>query len=140
MTPVLRVVLVVVSILTTAMIMQKIRKSKVRIEDSIFWMAFSFMLIIFSIFPQVADILSDLAGTYSTSNFIFLFVIFILVVKIFRMTIKISQMETKIKELAQKIALDENCREEMERGTLQRTQGVPSYEHFEKQDCKAAEK
>ena len=39
MTPTLRVVLIVVSILTTFMIMRKIRQSKLQIEDSIFWLA-----------------------------------------------------------------------------------------------------
>ena len=38
MTPTLRVVLIVVSILTTFMIMRKIRQSKLQIEDSIFCM------------------------------------------------------------------------------------------------------
>ena len=52
MTPTLRVVLIVVSILTTFMIMRKIRQSKLQIEDSIFWLGFSSILIVFSIFDQ----------------------------------------------------------------------------------------
>ena len=50
MTPTLRVVLIVVSILTTFMIMRKIRQSKLQIEDSIFWLGFSSILIVFSSF------------------------------------------------------------------------------------------
>ena len=103
MTPTLRVVLIVVSILTTFMIMRKIRQSKLQIEDSIFWLGFSSILIVFSIFPE-------LAGTYTTANFIYLAVIFLLIVKMFHMSIKQSQLETKVKDLAQKIALDENER------------------------------
>ena len=52
-------------------------------------------------------LLAELAGTYSTSNFIFLFVIFLLIVKLFHMTIKQSQMETRLRELVQKMAIDE---------------------------------
>ena len=103
MTPTLRVVLIVVSILTTFMIMRKIRQSKLQIEDSIFWLGFSSILIVFSIFPGLPDLLAELAGTYTTANFIYLAVIFLLIVKQ-------SQLETKIKDLAQKIALDENER------------------------------
>ena len=106
MTPTLRVVLIVVSILTTFMIMRKIRQ----IEDSIFWLGFSSILIVFSIFPGLPDLLAELAGTYTTANFIYLAVIFLLIVKMFHMSIKQSQLETKIKDLAQKIALDENER------------------------------
>ena len=110
MTPTLRVVLIVVSILTTFMIMRKIRQSKLQIEDSIFWLGFSSILIVFSIFPGLPDLLAKLAGTYTTANFIYLAVIFLLIVKMFHMSIKQSQLETKIKDLAQKIALDENER------------------------------
>lgn len=109
MTPTLRVVLIVVSILTTFMIMRKIRQSKLQIEDSIFWLGFSSILIVFSIFPG-CRILAELAGTYTTANFIYLAVIFLLIVKMFHMSIKQSQLETKVKDLAQKIALDENER------------------------------
>ena len=106
MTPTLRVVLIVVSILTTFMIMRKIRQSKLQI----FWLGFSSILIVFSIFPGLPDLLAELAGTYTTANFIYLAVIFLLIVKMFHMSIKQSQLETKIKDLAQKIALDENER------------------------------
>ena len=98
------------SILTTFMIMRKIRQSKLQIEDSIFWLGFSSILIVFSIFPGLPDLLAELAGTYTTANFIYLAVIFLLIVKMFHMSIKQSQLETKIKDLAQKIALDENER------------------------------
>ena len=81
MTPTLRVVLIVVSILTTFMIMRKIRQSKLQIEDSIFWLGFSSILIVFSIFPGLPDLLAELAGTYTTANFIYLAVIFLLIVK-----------------------------------------------------------
>ena len=110
MTPTLRVVLIVVSILTTFMIMRKIRQSKLQIEDSIFWLGFSSILIVFSIFPGLPDLLAELAGTYTTANCLYLSVIFLLIVKMFHMSIKQSQLETKIKDLAQKIALDENER------------------------------
>lgn len=112
MTMMLRLVLIVVSVATTLLIMRKIRQSKMKIEDSVFWIGFLFLLILFSIFPQIAYVLSDLAGTQAPVNFIFLFVIFLLMVRMFRMTVKISQLETKVKELAQKMAIDEKLKKE----------------------------
>lgn len=108
MTPTLRIVLIIVSIMTTVMIMRKIRQSKLQIEDSIFWIGFSFILIVFSVFPKIPDLLAKIAGTYTTANFIYLAVIFLLIVKMFHMSLKQSQLETKLKDLAQKIALEEN--------------------------------
>ena len=106
MTVKLRCVLIVVSILLTFFVLKKIRQSKVKIEDSIFWVMFALMMVVFSIFPGLADILSDFVGTYSTSNFIFMFVIFILLVKVFFLSLKISQLESRVTELIQQLALD----------------------------------
>ena len=106
MTVILRCVLIVVSILLTFFVLKKIRQSKVKIEDSIFWVMFALMVVVFSIFPGLADILSDFVGTYSTSNFIFMFVIFILLVKVFFLSLKISQLESRVTELIQQLALD----------------------------------
>ena len=98
MTVILRWVLIIVSILLTFFVLRKIRQSKVKIEDSIFWVMFALMMVVFSIFPGLADILSDFVGTYSTSNFIFMFVFFL--------SLKISQMESRVTELIQQMALD----------------------------------
>lgn len=107
MTMMLRVSLIAASLVTTAIIMNKIRKSKVQIEDSIFWVLFSGVLLLFSVFPQVAYLLSNLVGTQAPSNFIFMLVIFLLLIKVFSMTVRISQLEAKLRELVQRMALDE---------------------------------
>lgn len=111
MTLTLRIVLITVSILTTILIMRRIRHSKLQIEDSIFWIGFSSILILFSLFPKLPDVLARLAGTYTTANFIYLAVIFLLILKMFHMSIKMSQLETRVKELVQEMALETNQRE-----------------------------
>ena len=104
MTVTLRIALILVSVGTLFLMMRKIRQSKVQIENAIFWIILALVLVVFSIFPSVADFASRLVGIYATTNFLFVFAIFVLIVKIFYMTIHISQLETKIKELAQQIA------------------------------------
>lgn len=111
MTTTLRIVLIAASILTTILIMRRIRQSKLQIEDSIFWIGFSSILILFSLFPGIPDLLARMAGTYTTANFIYLAVIFLLIVKMFHMSIKMSQLETRVKELVQEMALEGNKRE-----------------------------
>ncbi len=111
MTVALRGVLICVSILLTCYVFRKIRHSKMKIEDSIFWVMFSLLLVVFSVFPWVADLLSRTVGTYSTANFIFTFMIFILLIKVFSQSMKISQLERRVTELVQLLALD---REELE--------------------------
>ena len=114
MTVIFRVILVIVSILTMAFMMRKIRQAKVQIEAALFWVIKALILVVFSLFPAVADACAHLLGIYSTPNFLFLFMIFLLIVKVFGMTLQMSQMESRQKELVQRIALDQKDREELE--------------------------
>ena len=106
MTVIFRVILVIVSILTMAFMMRKIRQAKVQIEAALFWVIMALILVVFSLFPAVADACAHLLGIYSTPNFLFLFMIFLLIVKVFGMTLQMSQMESRQKELVQRIALE----------------------------------
>lgn len=112
MTMTLRVALILASVGTFYLIMRKIRQSKVQIESAIFWIVLAIVLVIYSLFPQVADFCAHVLGIYATTNFLFLFAIFVLIVKVFYMTIHISQLETKVKELVQQMALEEKKHEE----------------------------
>lgn len=108
MSLVFKIILISASVLTLLFMIKRIRHAKVQIEDSIFWIIFSFMLLILSVFPQIANFMARTLGIYSTVNFIFLFIIFILLIREFTMTIKISQLETKIRNLTQEIAIHNN--------------------------------
>ena len=112
MTTTLRVLLILVSVTTMFLMMCRIRQSKVQIESAIFWIVLALVLVVFSIFPGVADFAAHCLGIYSTANFLFLFAIFVLIVKVFYMTIHISQLETRIKELVQQMAIEEKLSEE----------------------------
>ncbi|MFR3729848.1 DUF2304 domain-containing protein [Lacrimispora sp.] len=122
MTVLLRCVLICVSVLLTCYVLRKIRHSKMKIEDSIFWVMFALLLVVFSLFPRLADFISRMVGTYSTANFIFTFMIFILLVKVFFQSVKISQLERRVTELIQAFALDreeEREKEEVKRESHQ---------------------
>lgn len=101
-------VLIFVSLLTCAFILRAIRKSQVQIDDSLFWIFFSLILLVFSIFPIFADVISKILGIASAVNFIFLFIIFLLLINQFYLTIRISKLDTKLKSLIQKIAIKDN--------------------------------
>ncbi len=108
MTLVLRAMLIVVSVTTFFTVTKKIRNSKMRIEDSVFWVLLCVMFVVFAVCPPVADALAHLIGIYSTANFLFLFIIFLLLMKVFSLSTEISELEQKLKEIAQKYALSED--------------------------------
>ena len=115
MSTVFRVILIVVSLLTTFYILKKIRQSKLQIEYAIFWILFSGVLIIFSLFPWLVSMFTRLIGMQLPVNFIFLFFIFVLMVKMFLMTIELSTLENKVKDLTQELALEEKERQDEHR-------------------------
>ena len=101
MSPIFRVILIVVSLLTTFYILKKIRQSKLQIEYAIFWILFAGVLIVFSLFPWLVSMFTRLIGMQLPVNFIFMFFIFVLLVKMFLMTIELSALENKVKDLTQ---------------------------------------
>lgn len=118
MTIELRAALIVVSLLALLFVAKRIRSSKVRLEDSIFWVCFAAIIFLLSIFPQVFYWLSDLIGTYAPVNFVFLFLIFILLVQSFHLSMRISQADTKIKELTQQLAVEKFERYQNDKANL----------------------
>ena len=107
MTAVLRIGLILISIMSFFIIVRKIRKSKIRIEDGLFWVVFAIILIVFAVFPGVIYFISDLVGAKSPANIVYLIIIGMLLVKLFFMSIQMSLLENKVVNLAQEMALKE---------------------------------
>ena len=107
MSLILRIFLIVFSFLTIFYIIRKIRKAKLRIDVSIFWLVFAILLLILSIFPGIAVWLAKVMGVISPVNLIYLFMIFILLIYSFSITLKVSELENKINELTEEIAIKE---------------------------------
>ena len=106
MTAGLRATLVIASFLTLLFMARKVRSSKIRLEDSIFWFCFAILLLVVSVFPGIFYLLSSIAGTMSVANFVFLFFIFILLISCFSLSVRISQLDTKLRDLTQQLAIE----------------------------------
>jgi hypothetical protein len=104
----LRVVLIVSSISMLIYMIKKVRKSKLQIEYTVFWIIFGLLLICISLVPKIMYFIAGIIGIQSPVNLVLTFIVFILVLKLFLMTIEISQLENKVKELVEEIALKEN--------------------------------
>lgn len=96
--------------MSTWYILKKIRQSKLQIEYAIFWIIFSGVLVIISLFPWLVSLFTRLLGMQLPVNFVFMVFIFILLVKLFMMTIELSTLENKVKDLTQELALEEKER------------------------------
>lgn len=112
MSPVFQVLLIFGAILMTYYILKRIRQSKLQIEYAIFWIIFSGILLVFSIFPFLVAMLTRMIGMELPVNFIFLFFILILILKAFFQTIETSALENKVRNLTQRLAIEEKDRQE----------------------------
>ena len=112
MTLTLRALLIIVSVLATTGVIGRIRKAKMQIEDAVFWVLFSFLLILLAVVPRVLYFFTELLGMQSPANLLFLVIIGLLLMKVFSMSIKMSLLEEKLKTLAQNEALEKLERSE----------------------------
>ena len=111
-----RIVLIIGSFCTAAFIVKKIGRPTLQIASAIFWLIFAGILVVLSIFPEIAIYGAAIMGIYASTNFIFLMIFFLLIIKVFLMTIELSTLEYRVKELTQKIAIKEKEESDIEKG------------------------
>ena len=112
MSAVFQVLLIFGAILMTYYILKRIRQSKLQIEYAIFWIVFSVILLVVSLFPFLVAMMTRAIGMELPVNFIFLFFILILILKAFFQTIETSALENKVRNLTQRLAIEEKDRQE----------------------------
>ncbi len=105
MSIVLRIALIIVSFFVVVFVLKKIRKTQLHISDAIYWIVSAFLLLVISIFPQIAIWASKILGIQSAANFVFAFMIFIMLVKLFNLAIDLSIQKDRLNRLVQKLAL-----------------------------------
>lgn len=114
----LRVLLLLASVATVIWILYKIRRLKVKMEDTIFWIFFAGIMFLLGVFPKIVYKLADLVGIMSPANCIFLLMIIILFEKVFTLSILVSQLEEKVTVLSAEVALRSHEKDEMIKNTL----------------------
>ena len=103
----LRVILIISSFIALYLCITKIKKSQLKIENSVTWMLGCIILILMSIFPNVVVLISEKLGFVAPVNFIFFVMIAFLLMQTFIDNIHITSLNEKIKDLNHYIALKE---------------------------------
>ena len=107
MSTVLRVLLVIGSVLVFMMIGSRIKKDKILMQDAIYWVILSLLMLLVALVPGPVIWLAYELGFLSPSNFVFLGVIALLLLKIFHNSCEISLLRHKVEELAQEGVLSD---------------------------------
>ncbi len=117
MSVILRVLLIAGAVFACAFVLREIRRSKMLMSDSIFWIVMSVLLVVVSLFPQLLMWISDLLGVQSPANFVFLVVSAILIVKLFFLSLDVSKLKRKLTVLVEEYAVRLKEQEDRERET-----------------------
>lgn len=111
---VLRIALLLGAVWLVYVVISRVKRSKIQIEDSVFWVVLAFVILLNAIFPQIAYFFSGLLGIASPSNFVFLLISAILLLKEFSTSMQLSVLRHKVDQLAQIIALTEKEKRDRE--------------------------
>ncbi len=106
----LQIILIAASVLVFFYTLRRIRRAKLDIDDALFWIFFSVLLLVMSIFPIIPIFFADLCGIESPANFVFLFMIFVAFAKLFTVAVELSVQKHRIHALVQRLGIDETIK------------------------------
>ena len=113
MTLVLRILLLIGALFAMGIVINSVRKSKIRISDSVYWVVSAGILILFALIPQLAYFFSGLFGFMSPANFVLMLVIVMILIRLFHQSCAISKLTYKVEQLSAELALrDKDARDE----------------------------
>ena len=105
MTEILNIVLIIFTIIYILLIIRSIRRKKLNVSYSLFWIITGGILIIALIIPKAIENLSGFLGFETPSNMVFCLTIFIAFYLIFKLTIHISKEHEKNVLLIQEVSM-----------------------------------
>lgn len=105
MSPTLRILMLLAGFIIAIWILLRIRKSKVKMEDAIFWVCLAAMFIVLGTFTKLTFWLTGILGIQSPANCVYMMIIALLIEKVFTLSIKTSQLEEKIEIMSAEIAI-----------------------------------
>ncbi len=101
----LRILLMISSAASLIFVVRALKKTRVQLYDTIFWIMLALMCVVLSIWPQIAISLADLIGVQSPVNLVYLVIIFFLLVHCFIQALRFSRLEAQFKQFVGEDAL-----------------------------------
>lgn len=105
MSIILRIVFIILILMYMIFLIKSIKKKKMQISFSVFWILSPIVLIIAIAFPNLVFYISKSMGFETTANMIFVVTIFILYCLVFDLTLKLSQEHKKNVAIVQELSI-----------------------------------
>ena len=104
----LKVALIVFAIIWFIVIIYNIRKEKISVRYSLFWLFSTFVILLVGLFPDIILYFNNFLGFEVMSNFVIGLLISLLLLITFILTIIVTKQKNQIKILIQEISLLES--------------------------------
>lgn len=119
----LRIALIVITLIYLFFVLRAIKRKKLQISLSIFWILTGVILMISIAIPNFINKISRWLGFELTTNMIFCVTIFIAFYLIFNLMISISDLKRKNVKLIQELSLLKKRVEEIEKSQIEQNRG-----------------
>jgi hypothetical protein len=97
-------------------VLNAIRSEKLKIRYAVLWISTCALMLIFSFWKRLIDVIAAAIGIYYPPSVLFLAIFVLLLIIVFHFSVVISQLSERERKLAQQIAvLEERIRESDER-------------------------
>jgi hypothetical protein len=101
-----------ISVVLVVLIIELVRRRKLREEYSWLWLSLSVLMFVLALWPGLLDFASNLIGAVvSTSTLFFFALVFMMLINI-QFSVEISSLRTQVKNLVQQLAILDNQVEE----------------------------
>ncbi len=108
-----RFVALMISVVLVVLIIELVRRRKLREEYSWLWLSLSVVMLILALWPNLLDFITGLIGAVvSTSTLFFFALVFMIFINI-QFSVEISTLSDQVKNLAQQLAILDSSVEEM---------------------------
>ena len=112
---VLRICLILGAFATAGYVLRRVRQARVQIEDTIYWLALSAVLLLVALFPGIAYWVSGLLGFVSPISCVYLSIIVLRLARQFMLSIRVSQLDSRLRVLTERVALNQQKQEDHDR-------------------------
>jgi len=116
----IRLMAIVVSCVMLMIVVDLIRREKLRARYSLFWLLVGFIFLIFSLWTDLLNLMARIIGIYSLPNALFFIGFVGTVVILLHFSVIISTLSVENKKLIEKLSILSWRVEELEKGTKPR--------------------
>lgn len=112
---ILNIVLIIITLIYIFLILKSIRKKKLQISFSVFWLITGIILIIALLIPNLVENIAKMLGFEVPANMVFCLTIFVSFYLIFNLTVALSKENKKNTMLVQEVSMLKKRVEELEK-------------------------